>query len=284
MARPFVLLPPPPGGLQAALTEGRRRRRRRHAAAGSLAGAGGLAVVLVVALAAVGGTTDSLRPLPATSAGVPAVSAEPVPSAQAGAIATRPTPSAVRASESPAPATAGPAEPARTSAPEGRPRPTPPPAPQAGGYRTPDLQRSYAAQSGRARLCGTAYNTEQSGSQVGWCLSAAVEHTAAGADLIAEVCRDGTTQGRLSFDTDHEVDLEVRDGDRVLWRWSADRAPVDAPHELTADPGGCWSWRAPWTAVDQRGSELEPGSYLLVIRTQAEQARVAGEKTASFTL
>jgi hypothetical protein len=144
--------------------------------------------------------------------------------------------------------------------------------------------RSYQAPPNSARICSPAYSNDGSGRQVPWCVHAAVQPTSDGMVLEAEVCRDGTTAGRLGFDTDHEVDLEVLDEGRVLWRWSVGRPPVNAPHALDTAATACWSWSAQWTGVDQRGDDLEPGSYTLRIRSHADQLESTDPVSTDFTL
>jgi hypothetical protein len=286
MSRDFVPLPPPPDGLAAVVTEGRRRRRRRRQAVGGSAGGAALAVVVAVAaLTGAGARSDTLQPAPFASAGP--VVPQPTPAVLAPTAAAQPT-TQPRSGRSPgAPAVPGPPGPGAgatapaavepsAAAPPSRPAPADP------QYRTPDLQRSYVGPPQRARLCGAAYSNQTQ--PVPWCISALAVRTAEGADLVVEVCRDGASAGQLTFATDHEVDLVVREGDRELWRWSVGRTPVERPHALEADAGGCWSWRAPWTGVDQQGKELDGGRYVLGVRSQAEELSEAGEATADLTL
>ena len=274
----FVPLSPPPDGLSAVIGEGRRRRRRR-AAATSGAAVSALAGLLALAVLAPGGGTDALRPEPVVPAEQP--TSTPSPSA--------PDPSGTPSvPPSPAPATSP--SPAATTSPDASPEagssaaPSPVPQPSAAGYRTPDLVRTYTGPPSSARLCGAAYSNEGSGGQVGWCVVVTAERTNEGADLVVEVCRDGTTAGRLTYGTEHEVDLAVLEDGVTLWQWSVGRTPADDAHEQTAEPGGCWRWRAPWTGVDQRGESLDGGSYVLRGRSLADQLADVPPKDTTFTL
>lgn len=276
----FVPLDPPPDGLSSVLVEGRRRRRRRTAAT-STAAVTALAGVLALTALTSGGGTDSLRPMPAAPGELPTASPSagvslPSPSPLAG------TP--VPAAPGQVPATTGAApSPVATDRPASA-TPSPAPRPQPGGYRTPDLVRTYAGPPARARLCGAAYSNDSSTGQVGWCVVVTVERTAQGADLLVEVCRDGTTAGRLTYGSDHEADLAVLEDGRTLWQWSVGRTAGDDSHELTAEPGGCWTWRAPWTAVDQQGEPLDGGTYLLRARSLAGELTEVPPEDTEFTL
>lgn len=277
----FHALPPPPDGLAVVLREGRRRRRQRTALSASAAAVAVVALLAVAVLAAPGSRTDSLRPEPYASAG-PVDSPVPAPAAEAS-----PAPEQAPA---PAPAAGGavgtdpraqaPAQPQATPAPQQAPQEV------ASAYRTPDLVRAYDGPPRTARLCGAAYDSDGGGgSQVGWCLAAVTARTPTGTDLVLELCRaDAAGAGRLTYPTDHEVDLVVRAGEREVWRWSAGRPPQDDPHALDADVGGCWSWRAPWTAVDGAGRPLPAGSYALVARTHAQELQGVAEARVDFSL
>jgi hypothetical protein len=276
----FVPLSPPPDGLAAVLGEGRRRRRRRTAAT-STAAVTSLAGVLALAVLTPGGEPDSLRPMPA----VPGVLPTPVRTAAA----PLPTAAAPRPG-APLPTTLVPVRPTGGQAPRtpppapASPAAAPSPQPRAGGYRTPDLARTYAGPPAKAGLCGAAYSNDSSTGQVGWCVIVTAERTSEGADLVVELCRDGTSAGRVSFDSDHEVDLAVLQDGRTLWQWSVGRTAGDDAHDLTAEPGGCWSWRAPWTGVDQRGEPLESGSYVLRGRSLADELVEVPPEDTGFTL
>lgn len=276
----FVPLDPPPDGLSSVLVEGRRRRRRRTAAT-STAAVTALAGVLALTLMPPGGGTDSLRPMPAA----PGV----LPTSSPTATALLPSPGSLAGTPQPTapgqvvPTTGAASSPATSSRPPST-APSPAPTPAPGGYRTPDLVRTYAGPPARARLCGAAYSNDSSTGQVGWCVVASTERTARGVDLLVEVCRDGTTSGRLTYDSDHEADLAVLEDGRTLWQWSVGRTAVDDSHELTAEPGGCWTWRAPWTGVDQSGEPLDGGTYLLRARSLADELTDLPPTDAEFTL
>ena len=279
MSGTFVPLPPPPDGLSSAIGEGRRRRRRRVAATSTAAVTALVGVLALTVLTSTGGT-DALEPLP------PAVT-EPDPTASPSEPAPPPSPTSTTAG-SPQLAASGPAATRSPSpaaaAPAATTAPSPAPQPEPGGYRTPDLVRTYVGPPAQARLCGAAYSNDSSTGQVGWCVAAGAERTAEGADLVVEVCRDGATAGLLTFGTDHEVDLAVLEDGRTLWQWTVGRTAADDEHVLSGEPGGCWTWRAPWTGVDQDGEELEAGTYLLRVRSLADELTEVDPQDTSFTL
>lgn len=278
----FVPLDPPPDGLSAVLVEGRRRRRRRTAAT-STAAVTALAGVLALTLMPPGGGTDSLRPMPAAPGVLPTASPSapvllPSPSPLAGTpLPAAPGQTAATTGAAPSPTTSRPPASAK-------PAPAPQTEPEPEGYRTPDLVRTYAGPPAQARICGAAYSNDSSTGQVGWCVVVTAEQTPRGVDLIVEVCRDGTTSGRLTYGTEHEADLAVLEDGRTLWQWSAGRTPADGVHDLSADPGACWSWRAPWTGVDQRGEPLAGGTYVLRARSLAEELADVPPQDTDFIL
>ena len=274
----FVPLLPPPDGLSAVLGEGRRRRRRRTAVT-SGAAATVVAAALALAVLAPGGGTDALEPLPPA---VPDV--EPTASPSAPTEPAPPTPTAAGSPQPVGPAASSTAAEPSPVPPQTSTAPTPAPRPAPDGYRTPALARTYAGPPQQARLCGAAYTNDSSTGRVAWCVGVTAERTAQGADLVVEVCRDGATAGSLTYATEHEVDLAVIEDGRTLWQWTVGRTPAEDAHELSADAGGCWSWRAPWTGVDQRGEELDAGTYVLRGRSLADQLAGTDPQDTTFTL
>jgi hypothetical protein len=121
--------------------------------------------------------------------------------------------------------------------------------------------------------------------QVSWCQYASLVQTPRGHDLVAEVCRDATTDGSLTFGSVLEVELTVADDKgRAVWTWSAGRDALADPHVLAVQRGHCWDWTAPWTDVDGQGRPLPSGGYLLVVGSDARELDGAPPGTTSFVV
>jgi hypothetical protein len=281
--RAFTALPAPDAGLREAIVVGRRLRHRRQARTASLTG---LAVVLAAATGAwlSASTRDAAEQLiPAgpgdAGAGVPAASARPG--------VTGPLAAAPRAT---APARGTPVTHSAIGQPGG-PGPSPAPLASAAGsspsYRTPALQRDYAPPiPAGARLCSAQVSNDSSGTRkrIDWCVNAAAVLTDTGHDLTMTLCRDQSTDAALSFGTSGEVDLEVRRGGHVVWKWSRDHPESPGAHVLQTPAGACWSWTAPWTDVDSSGRDLPSGSYDLVALSRAQEVAELPEADATFRI
>lgn len=275
--REFVQLAPPEGGSLAVRREARRRQRRR-----AVVTSGGAAVVVISSVLLLqGGRTahDSLQvtdnPTTSTSAS-PQTSSSPAP----------------RSTSSPVPGSGASVAPGAVGSPASQPSATPQTEESAvpAGYRTPDLARAYSDRTtfGAVSFCtGSASGSGQDNLQstVDWCPKAVVTDTVRGHDLDGQVCRDGSSDARLTFARQQEVELTVRRSDgTVVWRWSAGHADASSPHTLDVAKDHCWDWTAPWTDVDAQGRVLPSGSYELEVTSRADELRTAPVATASFTL
>ncbi len=269
--RPFLELPPPESGSAVVRREARRRRRRA-------ATTSALVAVLVlaggVALAWPDGPAgrDTLRVTDSPPQVAPTSSAPTASPGETSASATpsdQPSASAVRRPV---------ADPRATVTAD---------APRARAYRTPDLARTYTAASTGTdtRLCTGSASGSAGGvtATIDWCLDAVVRGTGVGHDLVAEVCRDATSDSRLTFETGREVELTVQDGSgRTVWTWSVGHEATPDPHTLPVARGHCWVWTAAWTDVDAHGRRLPPGPYQLTVEPLAKEVEGAPAATASF--
>jgi len=227
-----------------------------------------------VALAQQGGPhpTDTLRVSDDPSRALTPTAAPSTPAPGA-------TPSPGGAAPSASPSSAP--EPVATTSPSPAPR-----GPRVGVYRTPDLTRAYVDRTkpGGLTVCPSS-SSDGSSVAVDWCESAVARPTSRGHDLVAEVCRDASADGQLSFGSTHEVELRVQDaGGRTVWTWSAGHLDEKYPHVLAVQRNHCWDWTAPWTDVDARGVLLPQGTYQLVVAPLARELSAAPEAMASFTV
>lgn len=245
------LLPPP---FRRVVARGRRRLQRQVVLGGvaSLAG-----VVLGVSLLAGGHREDALEQV-AASPTAPSSSAtsvglsSPVPTSGAES----PRPGGATAQGSPSAPPVGPASPT--------PRATPRPAEQ-GVTRTYD--GGATVQVG-GRMCTTRVGVGGPSGQTQWCgwVSVGERDGRNRVPVQVRACLDQTyaVSYPLTFARDREADFAVvREGGAQLWRWSSGRAaPRSAPHQLTTDPGRCWTWATTWRAVDAKGRALS-GTFVL---------------------
>ncbi|MDT7572739.1 MAG: hypothetical protein QOE05_2913 [Actinomycetota bacterium] len=288
--RRFTPLPPPPAGAATAVRDGRGIRRRRRLAG---AGAAAASVVLVagVALAASGASTHAKDELVPADPDVPSLSIETPPdsddrTADALTVSTaRPSPTAAAR---PSPSSAAGTRPAGPSPAATRHATT-------SGYRTPTLIRRYRAAATptggpSGRICSGGGEGDTNGNLsngYGFCVAGYAVTTARGHDLILEVCRDSTGPGSLRFPRELEADLVVHDTsdrDRAVWRWSTGHPNDEDVHVLKLETSACWTWTAPWTDVDARGRQLDPGSYAVAVSSPADQLRGIAEQRAAFRI
>jgi hypothetical protein len=283
--RGFTELPAPDRGLAVAIAHGRRLRHRRQAAHAGLAG------LLVVATIGTGAwlTTASHE------ASDHLVPAGPGPQATAAADARPARPAATALGVTPAaPADAALApqpsgdQPGRTApGSSASPPPRSSPGRPASAYRTPALKRTYTAPDPTgARLCSAQVTDDSSGTRkrIDWCIQPTAALSEAGHDLAVTVCRDQAGDAKLSFSTSREVELQVRRGTRIVWRWSVGQPETDRPHVLDTPAGACWTWTAPWTDVDGSGRALPSGSYELVATSRANEVAELPEESTTFRL
>ncbi len=283
----FQIVPPPADGLADAFRSAASRRRRSAATAGS---ASVLSAALVFA-ALTGSTGQVLTQEPAPPADAPSL-VELVPGPDTNATTEPlepPTPTDVVLA-------AGPDQPAGVGAPfrvtssaATRPkRPgaiAPPPAgePTVQRYRTAPVTREdnvvdiptdfgclveSSAQNGR--LC----------SQVSFYDSG----DPATNRLDLYLCNSTTTDKRLDFGRQNEVDFSVLRGNEVVWRWSADHPPTADLHEVVISTGTCSVWTTAYSKVDQQGQALPKGAYTLRGTIDSPDAGLAATAVGQFTI
>jgi hypothetical protein len=279
--RPYSPEPLPPDGLHDVRREAHRRRRVRaiRVSAGGAATVAATAAIVVALTGATGGA-DVLRPLPPAVGHDRTTTPSPAPAldrhkSSLGPAAGSPTERAGIASagstarggavvlgDSPSPG-ADNSAPGRAAA-AARPQPQP----QLSRYRS-----TYVDPPGSARLCGNqtygdAHGVENS---FGWCLAALIDKTGSGERLTVQLCRDSTSGGRLSYTGSREVDLTVRQGSSVVWRWSRSHPGRPDAHTLSAPKNGCWNWSLVWPDINQHGASAGHGTFTFVARTTASE-------------
>jgi hypothetical protein len=65
----------------------------------------------------------------------------------------------------------------------------------------------------------------------------------------------------LEFPTGQQFDINVDDGDVIIWRWSAGRMFAQAFSEATLQPGESIEMIAAWDQSDTAGEPVPPGTY-----------------------
>ncbi|MGH3579895.1 MAG: BsuPI-related putative proteinase inhibitor, partial [Mycobacterium sp.] len=84
--------------------------------------------------------------------------------------------------------------------------------------------------------------------------------------LTLTVTNPGPAPVTVAFPSSQQYDFEVRLGERVLWRWSAERAFLQTLTQRTLGPGERWVVTETWDGRDDQGQFLAPGTYEVVAR------------------
>ncbi|MGI8970179.1 MAG: BsuPI-related putative proteinase inhibitor, partial [Dehalococcoidia bacterium] len=79
--------------------------------------------------------------------------------------------------------------------------------------------------------------------------------------LTLTVTNPGSAPATLAFPSSQQYDFEVRLGERVLWRWSAERAFLQALTQRTMVPGERWVVTETWNGRDDQGQVPAAGTY-----------------------
>ena len=296
MTRPAFLPPlprvgtttPPDGFADAVRAAGRRRRRRAGTAAG------GALTALVVLAAGGGGPGGSAgleptgRPPAPASAPPGAPTASPAgsaPPAVPGGPATpgpgtrdgngpdpaeRPGPTASPAVRPPVPGD-DPAAP--TATPAVTPTGTPSPAPSAGTARPWQRSETEADRAYLAQCVGSDDDgVGNEGTRFGdWCLTArATEETRKSVAVTFEACPVVPEAAPLTFPDGRELDVVVRDAERVLWSSATGRTFPDSARPVETRYGWCAHWRLRWPRVTDEQTYAGPGDYVVVVTLRAD--------------
>ncbi len=122
------------------------------------------------------------------------------------------------------------------------------------------------------------------GGDTEWCLRAQVRPAGAkGYTLYSTMCANARTAlPRLDFTTAQETDFELLSGSRVIWRWSDGQAFARTPHQLSALPGGCFTWQTVWDQYDGQGDRVGKARLTLRVRALATQRTEVRDATVVF--
>jgi hypothetical protein len=167
-----------------------------------------------------------------------------------------------------------------------RPASTYAPAAQSGRRRRPAMMREYQQPgvSGGDVDSGRYCSSGWVGDEDDWCQILEVAPAGERYRLDYTLCRSSlhTTAARLTYDTVKEADLVVRAGRREVWRWSAGQSFARRRHTLSADPGGCYTWRVSWDGVLDSGSDIPTGSY--TVAATSASSELGSPTTASLKI
>jgi hypothetical protein len=288
--RPFVQLPAPPDGLGEVRREASRRRRRR-ALGVAVAGGGAVALAAVLAVGSGGSGLAVLQPVdpgvtPAPDVSAPASAHQRAPHSMTSAGHRHAATGESRTGRQPSAGAVGSrggagADGSGATTSRSRPRHQRAVATYSPAIR---LVRS-SSRSSQPRVCqGSTYSDDgRLGYAVDWCLTSAATPVAGGVELSLEICRDATSNGRLTFDSTREVDLTVKQGSTTIWDWA--RAHPGSPdnHQLSAPANGCWDWSLVWPGVTQSGRAAGHGSFTLVARSTAQELSGMPIDSVSFS-
>ena len=277
--RTFEPLAPPRDGLIGAFADARRRRQRKAAASGT---AGVLASVVLLSM--LGGSAPQVlvqQPAPPASNGVVDVTTAPGHPATAARSSVGAAGKAGAAHRGTTAAVTGPAgvamAPAASGAAAGSLRARPMSAPmstqtysQASAVPMPDPACPVTRQEqGEPGLCGQAFTTTNSNGTL---------------RLGLEICNLGPSDSTLSFATTKETDLAIQQNNKVLWRWSRDRAFTSAQHAWSIAVDNCIDWTTNWSGIDQGGHRLAAGTYDLVATSYASEMGNLSTVTTTVTV
>ena len=84
------------------------------------------------------------------------------------------------------------------------------------------------------------------------------------------ICR--TTQ-TLTYLTSQRYEFEIRQDNRLIWRWSDGRAFSQGVQRVRVRPGETLTFIETWPQVDSAGRRVEPGRYRIVAWNTARETR-----------
>lgn len=77
----------------------------------------------------------------------------------------------------------------------------------------------------------------------------------------------------LTYLTGQRYEFEIRQDNRLIWRWSDGRAFSQAVQRIHARPGETLVFTEQWPQVDSAGRRVEPGRYRVVAWNTARELR-----------
>ncbi|HHT70827.1 MAG TPA: LysM peptidoglycan-binding domain-containing protein [Firmicutes bacterium] len=77
----------------------------------------------------------------------------------------------------------------------------------------------------------------------------------------------------LTYLTGQRYEFEIRQDNRLIWRWSDGRAFSQAVQRIHARPGETMIFTEQWPQVDSAGRRVEPGRYRVVAWNTARELR-----------
>ncbi|HHV06843.1 MAG TPA: LysM peptidoglycan-binding domain-containing protein [Firmicutes bacterium] len=77
----------------------------------------------------------------------------------------------------------------------------------------------------------------------------------------------------LTYLTGQRYEFEIRQDNRLIWRWSDGRAFSQAVQRIHARPGETLVFTEQWPQVDSAGRQVEPGRYRVVAWNTARELR-----------
>ncbi|HKM40189.1 MAG TPA: LysM peptidoglycan-binding domain-containing protein [bacterium] len=84
------------------------------------------------------------------------------------------------------------------------------------------------------------------------------------------ICRRTQT---LTYFSGQRYDFEIRQDNRLVWRWSDDRAFSKTVQRIQVRPGETMAFSEQWPQTDSAGRRVEPGRYRVVAWNTARQLR-----------
>lgn len=84
------------------------------------------------------------------------------------------------------------------------------------------------------------------------------------------ICRRTQT---LTYLTGQRYEFEIRQNNRLIWRWSDGRAFSQAVQRIHVRPGETLTFTEQWPQVDSAGRQVEPGRYRIVAWNTARELR-----------
>ncbi|MGI6128672.1 MAG: LysM peptidoglycan-binding domain-containing protein [bacterium] len=84
------------------------------------------------------------------------------------------------------------------------------------------------------------------------------------------ICRRTQT---LTYLSGQRYEFEIRQDNRLIWRWSDGRAFSQAVQRIHARPGETLVFTEQWPQVDSAGRQVEPGRYRIVAWNTARELR-----------